>query len=152
MPSPHRELAEAFLRLARVTAAAEMPVLRAHGLEMWDYVVLGGLAEGPSQTQARLADTVGRDRTRLIPILDRLEARGLVHRTPDPADRRNKVVRLSATGRDVLDACRAGIREVEAEQLADLEPDEREAFRRTLDRLADRLARPAGAPRPAAGG
>ena len=138
----HRELAEAFVRLAQVTAAAELPVLRRHELEMWDYVVLGGLADGPARTQASLADAVGRDRTRLIPILDRLEARGLVHRAPDPADRRNKIVRLSGSGREVLAACRAGIGEVEAEQLAELDPGERDAFRATLDRLADRLAGP----------
>ena len=138
----HRELAEAFIRLARVTADAEMPVLQSHDLEMWDYTVLVGLANGPAQTQAHLADSVGRDRTRLIPILDRLEAGGLVHRTPDPADRRNKIVRLTESGREVLDACRAGIAEVEAELLAELAPDEREAFRCTLDRLADRLAGP----------
>ena len=51
--------------------------------------MLSGLVDGPAQTQARLAEAVGRDKTRLIPILDALEARGLVTRAPDPADRRN---------------------------------------------------------------
>lgn len=138
----HRELAEAFIRLARVAADAETPVLDAHGLAMWDYSVLVGLGAGPARTQAQLADAVGRDRTRLIPILDRLEARGLVHRTPDPADRRNRIVRLTEAGREVLDACRAGIAEVERDLMAELDPRQREAFRDTLDRLADRLAGP----------
>lgn len=138
----HRELAEAFIRLARVAADAEMPVLDAHGLAMWDYSVLVGLGAGPARTQAQLADAVGRDRTRLIPILDRLEAGGLVHRTPDPADRRNRIVRLTEAGREVLDACRAGIAEVERDLLTELDPQQREDFRDTLDRLADRLAGP----------
>ena len=71
------ELAAAFDRLTRRAVALELPVLAAHDLTMWEYVVLSGLVDGPAQTQARLADAVGRDKTRLIPILDALEARGL---------------------------------------------------------------------------
>ena len=90
------ELAAAFDRLTRRAVALELPVLAAHDLTMWEYVVLSGLVDGPAQTQARLAEAVGRDKTRLIPILDALEARGLVTRAPDPADRRNKTVALTA--------------------------------------------------------
>ena len=84
-----------------------------------------------------LAAASGRDKTRLIPILDRLEARGLLRRTPDPADRRNRIVALTAAGRELVASCRAGIREVEAELLAGLDPDERTTFVAVLDRLAD---------------
>ena len=70
--------AAAFDRLTRRADALELPVLAAHGLSMWEYVVLSGLVDGPPQTQARLAEAVGRDKTRIIPILDALEARGLL--------------------------------------------------------------------------
>lgn len=116
---------------------AEEPVLRAHDVEMWDYAVLVSLEDGPAPTQSELAAAVGRDKTRLIPILDRLEARGLLRRTPDPADRRNRVVALTAAGRELVGSCRAAIRETEAEFLADLDPDERATFVAVLDRLAD---------------
>jgi DNA-binding MarR family transcriptional regulator len=131
------DLGAAFAWLARALITAEGPVLRAHDLEMWDYAVLGSLEGGPAPTQSELAAAVGRDKTRLIPILDRLEARGLLRRTPDPADRRNRVVALTAVGRELVASCRAGIRQVEAELLADLDPDERATFVAVLDRLAD---------------
>jgi DNA-binding MarR family transcriptional regulator len=131
------DLGAAFARLTRAMIEAETPVLRAHDVEMWDYAVLSGLEEGAAPTQSELAAAVGRDKTRLIPILDRLEARGLLSRTPDPADRRNRVVALTEEGRELVQSCRAGIREVEAELLAAIDPGERSVFVAVLDRLAD---------------
>ena len=136
------DLGAAFAWLARAMFRAEEPVMRAHDVEMWDYAVLVALEEGPAPTQSELALAVGRDKTRLIPILDRLEVRGLLQRTPDPADRRNRVVALTAAGRALLASCRAGVREVEAELLAELDPQERAVFVAVLDRLADAV-RPA---------
>jgi len=131
------DLGAAFAGLARAMLEAEGPVLRAHDVEMWDYAVLSALEDGPAATQSELAAGVGRDKTRLIPILDRLEVRGLLRRTPDPADRRNRVVSLTTAGRELVQACRAGIREVEAELLSALDPAERASFVAALDRLAD---------------
>ncbi len=129
------ELAAAFDRLTRRAVALELPVLAAHGLTMWEYVVLSGLMDGPAQTQARLADAVGRDKTRLIPILDELEARALLRRTPDPADRRNKVVALTPDGVAVRNAVAADIRVAEQRLLAPLDDAERRTFRDLLGRL-----------------
>ncbi|WP_433284671.1 MarR family winged helix-turn-helix transcriptional regulator [Pseudonocardia sp. CA-142604] len=131
------DLGAAFARLTRMMIEAETPVLQAHDVEMWDYAVLSALEEGAAPTQSELAAAVGRDKTRLIPILDRLEARGLLRRTPDPADRRNRIVALTDDGRDLVRSCRAGIRGVEAEMLAAIDPTERAVFVAVLDRLAD---------------
>jgi DNA-binding MarR family transcriptional regulator len=132
-----QDLGASFARLARAVLRAEDPVMRAHGVEMWDYAVLAELEGGPASTQSDLAAAVGRDKTRLIPILDRLEARGLLRRTPDPADRRNRVVALTPAGRELAASCRAGVREVEAELLSALDPSERAGFVAALERLAD---------------
>lgn len=137
MDGQRHDLGAAFAWLARAMITAEEPILRAHDVEMWDYVVLSALEGGPAHTQSELAADVGRDKTRLIPILDRMEARGLLHRTPDPTDRRNRVVSLTADGRALVRSCRAGIREVEADLMADLDPGERAVFVSVLDRLAD---------------
>ena len=71
--------------LARKTVAAEQPVLAAHGLSMWGYIVLSALDRSPIRTQAALADAIGADKTRIIPTLDELQEHGL-HRT-DPRPR-----------------------------------------------------------------
>ena len=129
------ELAAAFDRLTRRAVELELPVLAAHDLTMWEYVVLSGLVDGPVQTQARLADAVGRDKTRLIPILDALEARGLVTRAPDPADRRNKTVALTTPGHALRTAVARAISAVEDDVLRPLDAAERRTFRRLLGRL-----------------
>lgn len=131
------DLGAAFAWLARAMLRAEEPVLRAHDVEMWDYAVLTALLDGPAPTQSELAAAVGRDKTRLIPILDRLEVRGLLRRTPDPADRRNRVVALTPAGAELAAACRAGVRDAEAELLDLVDPTERAVFVAVLDRLAD---------------
>jgi DNA-binding MarR family transcriptional regulator len=135
------ELAAAFDRLTRRAVALELPVLAAHGLTMWEYVVLSGLVDGPAQTQARLAEAVGRDKTRIIPILDALEARGLLVRSPDPADRRNKIVALTGPGSALRTAVAMAIRAAEQEVLGSLDAAERRTFRELLGRLYEE-ARP----------
>ena len=129
------DLGASFVRLARAIIEAETPILRAHDVEMWDYVVLSALESAAAPTQSELAAAVHRDKTRLIPILDRLEARGLLSRTPDPADRRNRVVALTEEGRALVQACRADIRAMEADFLAAVPPAKRRTFIEVLDQL-----------------
>jgi DNA-binding MarR family transcriptional regulator len=124
-------------RLTTAVAQRELPLLRAHRLEMWDYVVLGGLENGSAPNQVQLAVSVSRDKTRLIGTLDRLEDLGLLHREPDPFDRRNRVVSLTAAGRSVLAACRADIRAMETDLLVNLTTSDRAVFIRALLTLAD---------------
>jgi DNA-binding MarR family transcriptional regulator len=131
------ELGFLLSRLMREVMAREKPILDAAGLEMWDYAVLSALAESDAPTQAQLAATTGRDKTRLIGNLDRLEARGMVERQPDPADRRNRIVSLTPVGSQVLGDCREAIGAMETELLADLNPADRTAFERTLTALAE---------------
>lgn len=131
------ELGFLLSRLMREVMAREKPILDAAGLEMWDYAVLSALSESDAPTQAQLAATTGRDKTRLIGNLDRLEAAGMVERAPDPADRRNRIVSLTPAGSRVVRGCRDAIGAMEAELLADLDPVDRAAFERALIALAD---------------
>jgi DNA-binding MarR family transcriptional regulator len=122
-------------RLLREIIRRETPILAEAGLEMWDYVILSALLGGDAATQQALATTTGRDKTRLIRNLDGLEDRGLVTRTADPADRRNRIVSLTPAGRRLVGSCRERIRAMEEELLADLTAAERAGLERALVRL-----------------
>jgi DNA-binding MarR family transcriptional regulator len=52
--------------------------------------------------QTVLAESMGVEAMTLSTYLDRLEARGLVERRPDPSDRRAKLVHLAEEAHDVL--------------------------------------------------
>ena len=130
------DLGALFARTTRRLIEAERPMLAEHGLSMWAYIALSHLADRPAGTQLALATAMGYDKTRLIALLDDLERRGLVTRTPDPADRRARIVELTAAGRDRHAATRADIRAMEDELLRDLTAAQRTLLRQTLAQLA----------------
>jgi DNA-binding MarR family transcriptional regulator len=116
--------------------AAELPVLRRHGLTMWGYIVLLALNEAPVRTQAALAESIGADKTRIISVLDGLQEAGLITRAPDPADRRVHLLSLTAEGRRTRAAAQADIQLQEEHLLAPLTPDDRHGFLRALQQLS----------------
>lgn len=126
----------------RVVLEREQEILDAAELGMWDYAVLATLADGDAPSQAQLSAATGRDKTRLIGNLDRLETLGLVKREPDPADRRHRIVSLTPRGLQVLARCRKAIRAMEEELLAALPGDVRRGFERALVELAHPTSEP----------
>ncbi|WP_406236122.1 MarR family winged helix-turn-helix transcriptional regulator [Nocardia sp. NBC_01009] len=137
MPEAKRpDLAAMIVPLGRALAAAELPVLERHNLTMWGYVVLLGLGDEPVYTQSALAKAIRADKTRIIGVLDELQQRGLIHRAPDPADRRAHLVSLTAAGRSTRERAQREIQEQEDRLLAQLSPADRRAFLRALQTLA----------------
>ena len=122
--------------LGRHLVAAEMPVLRAHGLSMWAYVVLLALGDEPTRTQAALAQAIGADKTRIIGVLDDLAERALIQRTPDPDDRRARLLAITPAGERLRDAVQADIQANEERLLARLPAADRGGFLRGLRLLA----------------
>jgi DNA-binding MarR family transcriptional regulator len=126
--------------LVRETIAAELPVLEAHGLSMWAYIVLGALDRSAMRTQAALADAIGADKTRIIPTLDELQQRGYIERRPDPDDRRVRLLAITPAGRAVKDATQADIQRGEERWLGTLSAEDRRVFLRVLRRLTQHEA------------
>jgi DNA-binding MarR family transcriptional regulator len=129
------DLGAQFARITRRLIDAERPLLAAHDLSMWDYVVLSHLAREPVGSQLALAQAISYDKTRLIVLLDALERAGLVTRTPDPTDRRARIVQLTAEGRRRHNAAQADIQAMEDDLLSSLSGGDRQALRRVLRRL-----------------
>jgi DNA-binding MarR family transcriptional regulator len=115
----------------------ERPLLAAHGLTMWGYIALSRLAEGPADSQLLLAESIGYDKTRLITLLDALEADGLLTREPDPDDRRARVIALTPAGRKLHRAVRRSVRTMEKRLLSGVGEADVQRLRDILGGLAD---------------
>ena len=133
--STRRDLAAMLTPLLRDLVAAELPVLAAHGVTMWGYVVLNALDRSPVRTQAALAEAISADKTRIIGTLDELQEQGCIERRPDPDDRRVRLLAITKSGRDVRAAIQAEIQRGEERWLGELSDDERRVFLRVLERL-----------------
>lgn len=136
MPSQKRpDLAALMAPLMRALMAAERSVLAAHGVSMWGYSVLTALDESPVRTQAALAEAIGADKTRIIATLDELQAAGYIERSPDPADRRARLLAITDAGRRLKDAAQSEIQHAEERWLSVLSPADRQAFLRALHEM-----------------
>jgi DNA-binding MarR family transcriptional regulator len=99
-------------RLARHVDRARGKAFAGHDLDGWEFDVLAALRRAgepymlsPGVLVAQTLVTSGTMTNRI----DRLEARGLVTRQPDPADRRGVRVRLTASGKEAVDSALADL-------------------------------------------
>jgi DNA-binding MarR family transcriptional regulator len=104
----------------------KVAVSEALGLSWARVLTLRRLATQPHTLRA-LAERLASDPPYVTLMVDDLEERGLVQRTPHPEDRRAKLVKLTPAGRAaaaradaILDEPPAALRDVPAEDLATL--------------------------------
>ena len=76
--------------LPPLAAALELSPAQCHVLHL--------IEPGRPMPMGRLAETLSCDASNVTGLVDRLESRGLVQRTPSPSDRRVKVLGLTPTG------------------------------------------------------
>ena len=114
-------------RLARHLDRARRQVFADHGLTVWEFDVLAALRRSgapyqlsPGQLVRETLVTSGTMTNRI----DRLAARGLLHRRADPLDRRGVHVRLTDEGRQRVDSAIDGLLACEQELLAGLNQDD----------------------------
>ena len=103
---------------------------------MWDYIVLSALDLSPIRTQAALAESIGADKTRIIPTLDKLQERRYIERIPDPDDRRARLLAITASGRSIKNASQVDIQRGEEQWLGKLSDADRTVFLRVLQQLS----------------
>jgi len=115
-----------------------MDAFEAAGFNPYHHAVLALLDEDPRETQAKIADALGYDRSHLVGVLDDLEGRGLVERRRDPADRRRHLVSLTPEGRKALKHMRTVAKRVEDEFLAPLDAEQRAQLYALLAEIAAR--------------
>jgi len=102
--------------------------------------VLALLRRGPLPMR-QIAQTLSCEPSNITGIVDRLEARGLVARQPDPDDRRIKRVATTEAGRIASEELRESLHFARA-PLAALAPGERGQLRDLLQRIVEGAQRP----------
>jgi DNA-binding MarR family transcriptional regulator len=95
------------------------------------------LGAQPAITQQALATALGMQPSRLVALVDELEARGLAERRANPDDRRSHALHLTEKGRAMLEAIGRVGREHQQALLAALNEDEQRDLAVLLRRIAD---------------
>jgi DNA-binding MarR family transcriptional regulator len=128
-------------RISRIAALVDQEmdrVFEPHGLTGGDFVVLAALRRSgkPYQlTPTALSRSMMVSTGGMTKRLDRLEARGLIRRDPDPADRRGTLVTLTTAGLATIDTVAAAHVQNEKRLVAALSPNQRNTLTRLLRQL-----------------
>ena len=101
------------------------------------YAALVAVQSHPGIDATRLSQVIFFDRSTIGDVLDRMEAKGLIIRQGSPADRRIKLVTLSAVGREVLRRAQPRVQAMQARLMAPLPPARARTLTRLLALLAD---------------
>ncbi|WP_017933086.1 MarR family winged helix-turn-helix transcriptional regulator [Nocardioides sp. Iso805N] len=110
--------------------------LESFGINARELAVLLLLADREPESQQQAAQRLRVDRTTMVGLLDALEAKSLVVRRPDAADRRRNVVELTDHGRATLEKATRASDEAERQLLAGLGEADAASLRQLLARIA----------------
>ena len=124
------------LKIGKATERRFEKALKPSGLTPRHLGVLFEVQARPTSQQA-LIETIGVDPSKLVGLLNDLEADGLIVRKRDPEDRRRHIVEVSAKGSARLEDAKQTAAAVEEELLAGLDADQRAELLALLAQVAD---------------
>jgi DNA-binding MarR family transcriptional regulator len=108
-------------------------------LEPRHFGVMRAVQAAKDLSQQALGDSLHIPASSIVALLDQLEAKGLVRRRLDPADRRVRLVELTEAGQATLTrAVEIGIG-IEAALCRGFDPDQREALISVLEKVAGNI-------------
>jgi DNA-binding MarR family transcriptional regulator len=113
---------------------------RCSGLTRSQWQVLAYLANNAGINQSGLAELLEIEPITLGRIIDKLQARGLIERHPDPSDRRAWLLHLTSAARPKLSQLRRLGDVTRSEALADVPQADTEHLLKTLQALKANLA------------
>ena len=122
-------------RVHQISAAIFAEECAASGLTSVQFAALKAIREHPDVDATRLSSLIAFDRSTLGDVLERLEAKSWILRSPSPHDKRIKLLRLSPAGSEVLDGVEPEVRRVQERLLEPLHPGERIEIMRILTQL-----------------
>lgn len=123
-------------RLARSLGVVEAEAVEAYGISLREFVVLAEVEAEAGRSQLAVARAAAVDRSLMVTVVDSLESKGYITRTPHPTDRRVRTLEITPAGRDVLAKTSIAVREAEDRLLASLPAKHRRDLRVILGDLA----------------
>jgi len=108
-------------------------------IEPRDFALLRALAAAEGDSQQAVGERLGVPASRMVGFIDAHEARGLIERRQDPADRRVHALHLTDAGHELLGRAFAIALAYEQELCGDLSSPERERLLELLARVSARL-------------
>ena len=129
-------LAYLFKRAHADLAVLHEELLAPFGISAGELAVLMLIQAHEPESQQQVALRLGIDRTTMVELIDVLEDKGLVTRRPDAADRRRKVLELTAEGQATLPRATRASNQAEQQLLAELDENERIVLRNLMRRIA----------------
>ncbi len=144
IPPVHDNPGHLIRRCQQIAVALFLERCRPFDLTPMQYAVLGVARARPGMDQISLAGVAALDRSNVARLCSALEQRGLLRRTPDPADRRAVLVFLTDQGRMLLDRAEPAVQAVQRDLLSPLAPAERARFLaalRTITGIHNELSR-----------
>ncbi len=125
-----------YVRLVQIAAYKNFEaVSQQYGVAPRYFGLLSLIETNPGMPQSRLAEAIHLIRSSLVPILDRLEADGLVERRSSDIDRRHKSVWLTARGKKTVTQLRRVVLHHEARLLVGFSKQEKQQLLEFLKRM-----------------
>lgn len=122
-------------RLATQMQEAFNGAVAEHGVSWAQWMVLNAVYFDRAKTPAQIAQHIGVDRSAITRLVDRLEAKGLVARSRENADRRSINIELTTRGRNLVPKLITTAQQNEERFISVLGENEKSNFFRGLSRL-----------------
>jgi MarR family transcriptional regulator, 2-MHQ and catechol-resistance regulon repressor len=142
------ELYDALSELMRVYEFRDRDRICCFDISVTQCYALEALARRDDVTLNDLAAELYLDKSTASRVVDALERKGYVARSPHPRDRRAVLLEATAAGKELLKQVRGSILDEERQLLAGFDPE----IRRAMTQLIARLARAAASRVDASGG
>jgi MarR family transcriptional regulator, lower aerobic nicotinate degradation pathway regulator len=123
-------------RLGEASRRRFHKALEPEGLHPRHFGVMTMLAAHPGMSQHQLHEKTAIDPSSMVAVIDELEARGLVERLSDPADRHARQVFLTEQGEQALQRIRGLAAGLQREFFGALTAEERKTLHALLRKLA----------------
>ena len=119
------------------------------GVDQPEAHVLSHLAENDEATVTEIHRTFGHKRSTLTTVLDRLEAKQMIERVVNAADRRSFIIKLTPAGRVAARRVQAWMRKLEQDierNLSEEQMEGLEAVGRSISKMVAALSTPTETP------